>query len=214
LEELPVSPFDALWCDEIPDDVLRLIERFERSTEEAREAVESQAAQVRARAEAEIDGIRQRADEAVRAQAHALAQEVRPLLEGYLRAGKLGEALAVRERLRRLRTCLTEVLADPGVLQITPADYGKTFLYEVTGQEAQFPNAQFFSAAWGTEVYSGDSSLSAACVHAGVLRPGERGTVKVTVLDKPHHSFQGSSRNGVTTWPWQGAWPAFRVSRA
>jgi hypothetical protein len=209
-----VSPFDSLWCDKVPDEVLRLIERFELSSEEARKTVERQAAQIRSRAEAEIDGIQQRADEAIRKQANALVKEIGPLLEGYLKAGKLGEALAIRDRLRGLRTCLLELLPDPGVLHISPQDYGKTFLYEVTGQ-ANFQDLYYFQGAvWGTDVYCGDSSLAGACVHAGILRPGEQCVVKVTVLDKPHASFQGSSRNGVTSWPWQGAYPAFRVARA
>lgn len=204
-----MSAFDSLWCDEVPANVLRLIERFELSTQETRKTAERQAAQIRARAEGEIDSIQQRADEAIRAQADALAIEVRPLLEGYLKAGKLGEALAIRERLRGLRTSLQEVLADPGVLHITEADYGKTFLYEVTAQGAEFQGA-----VYGSDVYTGDSSLAGACIHAGVLRPGEKAVIKVTVLDKPPSSFQGSSRNGVTSWPWQGAYSGFRVCRA
>ena len=208
-----MSPFDSLWCDEVPDEVLLLIERFELSTGETREVVERQVAQVRSRAETEIDSIQQRADGAIRAQADVLAQAIRPLLEGYLKAGKLGGALAVRERLRGLRIGLLEVLPDPGVLHITPADYGKTFLYDVTG--AADPQRTYYqSDVYGTDVYTGDCSLAGACVHAGVLRPGEREVVKVTVLDKPYSTFQGSSRNGVTSWAWQGLYPAFRVCRA
>jgi hypothetical protein len=208
-----MSSLDALWCDEVPDEVLGLIERFEMSTEETRKTVERQVGQIRSRAEAEIDTLQQRADQAIRAQADALAQEIRPLLEGYLKAGKLGEALAIRERVRRLRTGLLEVLPDPGMVHITPADYGKTYLYEVVGA-AHPQNAYSLSPVYGTDVYTGDSSLAGACVHAGVLRHGESGVVKVTVLDKAHPSFQGSSRNGVMSWPWEGAYPAFRVCRA
>lgn len=208
-----MSALDSLWCDEVPADVLRLIERFELATAEARTVIERQAEQIRSRAEAEIAGIQQRADEAIQTQARALAEEIKPLLEEYIRAGKLGEALAIRERLRGLRTCLLDALPDPGYLHLTPEDYGKTFLYEVTG-EAHHTGIFSHGVVWGTDIYCGDSTLAGTCVHAGVLKPGETGVVRVTVLDRPHPSFQGTSRNGVLSHSWQGHYPAFRVSRA
>src|SRR5262249_9239766 len=122
-----MNPLDALWCDEVPADVRRLVEQFELATEEVRNAAELQVGQVRKRAEAQIADIQQRADDAIRAQALGLAQAVRPLLEGCLKAGKLGEALAIRDRLRQLRTGMMEVLPDPGALHLTQADFGKTY---------------------------------------------------------------------------------------
>jgi len=51
---------------------------------------------------------------------------------------------------------------------------------------------------WGTGVYTDDSSLGKAAMHAGVLGPGEQGVVKVTVLPG-QESYQGSSAHGVTS---------------
>jgi hypothetical protein len=51
---------------------------------------------------------------------------------------------------------------------------------------------------WGTDIYTGDSSLAMAAVHAGALKAGESGIVKVTVVQPPA-DYQGSVRNGVTS---------------
>jgi len=78
---------------------------------------------------------------------------------------------------------------------------GQSFFFQVTGEE--------HGPLWGTDVYTSDSALAVACVHAGLLRPGESGTVKVTMV-QPLPAFKGSTRNGVTsnswTTPWSGAY--------
>lgn len=51
---------------------------------------------------------------------------------------------------------------------------------------------------WGTDTYTRDSTLGAAAVHAGLLKPGESGVLRLTVVP-PLGSYKGSSRNGVTT---------------
>jgi hypothetical protein len=55
--------------------------------------------------------------------------------------------------------------------------------------------------------------LSAAAVHAGVLKAGEKGTVKVTILPG-QTGYQGTTRNGITSSPY-GQWgSSYRVERA
>ena len=51
---------------------------------------------------------------------------------------------------------------------------------------------------WGTDIYTGDSTLAMAAVHAGAVKAGESGIVKVTVVQPPA-DYQGSVRNGVTS---------------
>jgi hypothetical protein len=68
-------------------------------------------------------------------------------------------------------------------------------------------------SVWGSDVYTDDSSLGAAVVHAGLLRPGEFGFVKVTILGGLG-SYPGSTRNGVASQPygeWQGS---FKLEKA
>ena len=67
-------------------------------------------------------------------------------------------------------------------------DIGATYYFRVTGAiEGQ---------VWGTDLYTGDSALAVAAVHAGAVKPGQQGIIKVTVLNPPKQ-FRGSTRNGV-----------------
>jgi hypothetical protein len=80
---------------------------------------------------------------------------------------------------------------------------GESYYVEVTGED-QGP-------LWGTDVYTSDSSLGTACVHAGLLARGEFGLVRVTIVP-PLAVFQGSTRHGVTSEDWTNGHPgAFRV---
>jgi hypothetical protein len=82
---------------------------------------------------------------------------------------------------------------------------GATYYFRVRGQlEGQI---------WGTDVYTRDSTLGAAAVHAGLLKPEETGILRVTVVPA-RDSYPGSARNGVTTQdygPFPHAWVLSRV---
>src|SRR5262245_36074959 len=89
---------------------------------------------------------------------------------------------------------------DPGNLTALQAQVGKVFAFRVTGA------AQ--GSVWGTGTYTSDSVLAVAAVHAGVLKVGQTGTVKVRVV-VPLNAYIGSTQNGVTTrpyGPWDGAY--------
>jgi hypothetical protein len=81
---------------------------------------------------------------------------------------------------------------------------GKTFLFRVTGNVA--------GSVWGTDVYTGDSPLAAAAVHAGALQPGQTGVVRVTIVAPPAF-FTGSTRNGVTSSGYPGFPTAYKVRK-
>ncbi|KAJ6251574.1 lccl domain protein [Anaeramoeba flamelloides] len=53
-------------------------------------------------------------------------------------------------------------------------------------------------SAWGSDVYTYDSTLSKSVVHAGLLGIGESGWVKVKILPGKQ-SYSGTTRNGVST---------------
>lgn len=88
-----------------------------------------------------------------------------------------------------------------GNLMAYQGQAGAEMQLQVTGQRG--------GAVWGTDVYTLDSVLSAAAVHAGVVQPGQTATVKVRILPSPAQ-YVGSSRNGVTSTPFnvfpQGAY--------
>jgi Ca2+-binding EF-hand superfamily protein len=85
------------------------------------------------------------------------------------------------------------------------AKAGEFFYYEVTGASA--------GTVWGTDVYTADSPIAAAAVHAGLLRVGQTGLVKVTILPGQER-YRGSSRNGVRTRNYGRYASSYRVERA
>jgi hypothetical protein len=93
---------------------------------------------------------------------------------------------------------VVNALPDPGSLTGYHDKIGQTFHFRVTGANA--------AIIWGTGVYTTDSQLATAAVHAGLLQPGQTGVVKVTILPSPP-AFLGSTQNGVTSHPY-GMYPA------
>jgi hypothetical protein len=65
---------------------------------------------------------------------------------------------------------------------------------------------------WGTDVYTGDSMLAPATVHAGAVKAGESAIIKVTVMQAPSQ-YQGSARNGVTSNDFGRYGIAYKVER-
>src|SRR5688572_8431143 len=61
------------------------------------------------------------------------------------------------------------------------------------------------ASVYGTDVYTAESSVCPAAIHAGVLKPKQAGTVSI-LIGSGAKAFTGSTRNGVTTKSY-GAWP-------
>jgi LCCL domain len=59
---------------------------------------------------------------------------------------------------------------------------------------------------WGTDIYTLDSNIPMAAVHAGVIQPGQTAVVKVRVVPSPQQ-FLSSTRNGVSSTGY-GNYPA------
>lgn len=82
-------------------------------------------------------------------------------------------------------------------------DVGANYYFRVRGEtEGQ---------VWGTDTYTGDSLLSVAAVHAGVVKAGDSGVVKVTVV-APLSKYQGSVRNNVKTHDFGRYGTAYKLS--
>ena len=93
-------------------------------------------------------------------------------------------------------------LPDPGDLSGHRGQNGTMLTFEVTGDAS--------GAVWGDGVYTDDSRLAAAAVHAGVLQPGQTGLVGVEILPG-QESYEGAERNGVSSGTY-ASWPgSFRV---
>ena len=81
---------------------------------------------------------------------------------------------------------------------------GATYYFRVQGTTE--------GPVWGSDVYTGDSMLAPAAVHAGVVKDGESAIIKVTVVP-PLNSYQGSARNGVTSSDFGRYGIAYKIER-
>jgi hypothetical protein len=141
-------------------------------------------------------------------QAHGRIRELRAEVTNALqqlqdrstRDAKLDEALAIREAISCLSDPSRKVLTDPAILYNIGAP-GRVLFFRVTGASS--------GTLYGTGVYTSDSSLAAAVVHAGILDVNQVGVVKVTTIPS-YQNFIGSTCHGITSSSWS-SYPAFRV---
>jgi hypothetical protein len=59
-------------------------------------------------------------------------------------------------------------------------------------------------SVWGIDLYTDDSSVCTAAVHAGVITIEEGGSVTIEIREG-EESYEGSTRNGITTFSY-GTW--------
>lgn len=208
---------DLIGLDDLPDDARAVVDAAERSVAEVRDRADREAQAIRETADRECEAIRTRADSELAAVQQTATRELAPLVRGlldqlrelqqrYVREGLLDEALAIRARVRQLRGDLLGVRPDPGLLtEFSAADAGRTALIEVTGRTD--------ATVWGTDVYTADSRLAVAAVHAGAVREGERGLVRITIVDGTNQGYVGSERNGIVSFDYANYPVAYRVEK-
>jgi hypothetical protein len=116
--------------------------------------------------------------------------------------GMFGEQALKVADLRTLRTgagAAADELAGaapaPATLAAFQQQYGKELVFTVTGG---VPSNGQQAGVWGTDVYTLDSNLGLAAVHAGVVKPGEATAVRVRVVQSPPQ-FAAASRHGVNS---------------
>ena len=76
----------------------------------------------------------------------------------------------------------------------------QTFSFGITGSVD--------GSVYGTDIYTDDSDISTAAVHAGVLRVGETKTIIVKIL-RDQESYVGSIQNVISSLSyvsWQGSY--------
>jgi hypothetical protein len=102
-----------------------------------------------------------------------------------------------RKELRKLLEQNMIASDAPGSMHGLCESVGAVYYFRVTGVvEGQL---------WGTDIYTRDSTIGAAAVHAGLLKAGETGYLRLTVV-APLEAYPGSARNGVTSTDY-GAFP-------
>lgn len=196
----PVAADDAIAPQDLPD-VQAIVRDYEK-----------QAAEIARKADAELQVERDKTIE-----------KLRSLQDTYTRAARLDEAIVVRDMLRGMEvnwkapsTTLSKAVVAAGLgvgpadVQNDPGDFtnhaakpGDVMYFKVTGTN--------LGILYGSDVYTSDSTLATAAVHAGALRIGETGVVKVTILPG-QPAYEGSARNGLISNSWTSGWSkSYRV---
>jgi hypothetical protein len=221
--ELPVAGVQPI--PSLPADAKALVDRYQTDLTRFE----------RAKAELEVERAKIESQRASQ-RAEILAQ-LNTLAAQYKAAGKSAEGDAVSQQIALLNNMavasntfrLTDgalVRTGEGVLVLnangnvnalpavagvagTPAGADITAFRQSVGQTLQFTAVGSANGTiWGSGVYTDDSPLGVAAVHAGFLKEGERGTLRVTVLPG-QASYDSSTKNGITSSTyanWQGSY--------
>lgn len=109
-----------------------------------------------------------------------------------------------------LTVCLTAPLAfaQEEISWTTQADS----LRGRNGQRVQYycpPGGGYSGRLWGSDLYTDDSSICLAAVHAGLITPDSGGEVTIEIRPGAG-SYRGSSRHGVTSNQYGGWHGSFR----
>jgi hypothetical protein len=137
------------------------------------------------------------------------------LAERYTRAGQADAAQAIVIELRRIEALLRpnplspQPMSSPAPLRVMGYRNrtGETFRVRVTAAATGVRRG-----IWGTDIYTDDSDLSSAVVHAGLLSAGQDGEVLITFLPG-QGQYTGSTRNGISTDAF-GSFPgSYRLAR-
>ncbi|HYV35674.1 MAG TPA: LCCL domain-containing protein [Gemmataceae bacterium] len=189
---------------ELPDEARTLVDKVQRDIARIEEQAKEEIAEIRAQAEKKVSDVDSKAENRRKGLLQHAMEQLEPLQKDLFRRGELAMALATFVQILALKARIHNVLPDPGMMRFT--DIGKSFYFRVIGS-SQGP-------VWGTDVYTADSHLASAAVHAGAVELGEEGVVKVTVVDMTGLSIRGSMRNGVMTHDWGPYSVGFRVVAA
>ena len=208
---------ELMFADDLPVEARQRIERVDATIAEIRADADKSLLALRDAADREIEEIRTRLarDEAtvqtdvsrkISPIVKVLFEDLKSLQIQYMQRGMLDEALAIRSRIRTMRADLLGVRTDPGnMTEFSTSDIGKSFLFDLTGDAD--------GNVWGTDLYTGDSHLSTAAIHSGVLKQGERGLVRVTLIDGSGNLFDGTERHGVRSQDYGNFSVAYAMER-
>lgn len=128
-----------------------------------------------------------------------LFSDLEKIQEILTKSGNLDGAVAVRDKIKELKIAQQvkgkPILPDPGTLKgFTRAAPGDSLVFKVTGKATG-------GSVWGTDLYTSDSNLAMAAVHAGVLKEGQEGLVEVTFAPG-QQGYIASNRNAVNSISW------------
>src|SRR5262249_16461225 len=193
LEKLGLKAYPAVVQAE-KSDVAEVRRRARQLLEKIRNSVSAEDLDVRPR------DVIHTADSKIAGQIEVESLRARTTQFGEVRV-KLSDVRTVRALSASPREKPLDAIADPGHLVNYQHHVGKVLAFKVTGSAR--------GDVYGTNTYTLDSTLATAAVHAGVLKDGQTGIVKVKILGQVG-GFIGSLQNGVQSSGY-GAYPGFEI---
>src|SRR5262245_31908973 len=103
---------ELLSADEMPAEARQAVADAGAQIAEIRAAADSRIEEIRGRADQAIAQVEAQAEQAVRQRQLALLRVLRPMQDSHARAGRLDEALAIRDEIRGLRASLLQAEPD------------------------------------------------------------------------------------------------------
>lgn len=190
---------------ELPDEARTLMVRIERDLKKVRAQSDDEIARIREQAAKQIAEIENRVESRRAMMCQHAVEQLEPLQKELFRTGELGKALATFVQIQSLKARGQNVMPDPGNL-VQFGTIGKSHLFRVVGCVE--------GPVWGTDIYTADSRLASAAVHAGALESGEEGVVRVTMEDMSNQRIFGTMRHGVMSMDWGPYNLGYRVARS
>ena len=117
---------------------------------------------------------------------------------------KLSDIMSVRSVSVAPEPEVVNAQADPGSMTNFAGQVGKSYYFKVTGTTS--------GSVYGTDLYTLDSTLATAAVHTGVLKSGETGIVKVTLVEG-QNQYRATTRNGITSYEWGQYGGSYKLSK-
>ncbi|CAF4759756.1 unnamed protein product, partial [Rotaria sp. Silwood1] len=99
----------------------------------------------------------------------------------------------------------TSAVAAPSNMVGYRGNIGQSYIFLVTGSVS--------GAIWGTNIYTDDSNLGAAAVHAGVIQNNQAGLITVTML-AAQSSYTSTTRYGITSFSYGFWWGSYSITSA
>lgn len=106
--------------------------------------------------------------------------------------GATEQAQALHDAIQKIQPA-TSPLPDPGNLMQFRGQIGRTYLFHTKGAST--------GTIWGAGIYTDDSPLAVAAVHAGVLKDGQDGVVRVTI-QPGLPAYEGNLQNNLQSNPY------------
>lgn len=180
----------------LPEDVRGAVDEFESKLRDLEQARDNELQDIGKELKRRQDDAQKTFENGAEALLEGTQKQLQTVQYQYMESGNFDAAMAVFAQIAMLSTdeiSEVEALPNPGSL-VGYEQIGMVYHFRVVGEAGR--------PVWGSGVYTSDSALATAAVHAGVIGLGESGIVSVEMVDMTNTPIVGSFENGIETSDW------------